>query len=66
MFFYWMRLRPLELVNSIAQEILPAGAAVLFAMMEVLFAIVANGLQYQNATGQNDWEYMRELLLAKS
>ena len=61
-----MRLRRLKLVKSIVQEILPAGAAVSFARMEVLFATVANGLQFQNATGQNDWEYMRELLLAKS
>ena len=56
MILYWMKLMPENVVKTIVQQILAAGAAVSYAMMEVLFATVANGMRFQNATGQNNWE----------
>ena len=54
--FYWLKRRPEKVVKTTAQQILAAGAAVSYAMMEALFATVANGMRFQNAIGQNNWE----------
>ena len=46
---YWMSRRPCRAVKNIVHETRHVGAVVLFAAMEVLHAIVVNGMQLRDA-----------------